>query len=165
MLQDIAQGMNYLHSLSPPIIHRDLKSLNLLLSEPVIGPTDPILLKITDFGVSKTLSEPELMTGQMGTCHWMAPEVLSSQPYSLPADVYSYGIVMWEIMTRQTPYKGKNPAQILYGVVNQQERPSQALIPPTIPSTLRGLMTKCWHQDPSNRPTFDQILTILDSLQ
>jgi len=165
ILQDIAQGMNYLHSLTPPIIHRDLKSLNLLLSESVLGPADPILLKITDFGVSKNLSEPELMTGQMGTCHWMAPEVLSSQPYSLSADVYSYGIVMWEVLTRQTPYKGKNPAQILFAVVNQQERPSQALIPPSVPSALRSLMVKCWHQDPSSRPTFDQILTQLDSLQ
>lgn len=165
LLQDIAQGMNYLHSLSPPIIHRDLKSLNLLLSEPVLGPSDPILLKITDFGVSKSLSAPELMTGQMGTCHWMAPEVLSSLPYTLSADVYSYGIVMWEVMTRQTPYKGKNPAQILFAVVNQQERPSQSLIPPSVPSALRSLMVKCWHQDPSSRPSFDQILTQLDSLQ
>lgn len=165
MMKDIAQGMNYLHSLTPPIIHRDLKTLNVLLTEQVAGPTDPILLKITDFGVSKNLSEPELMTGQTGTCHWMAPEVLSSQPYSLSADVYSYAIVMWEILTRQTPYKGKNPAQILYSVVNLQERPNQTIIPLSVPGTLRGLMVKCWHQNPEARPTFDEVLTVLDTLE
>ena len=117
MAKDIATGMAYLHSVVPPIIHRDLKSLNLLLMDPITSPHDPITVKITDFGISR-LYEDDMMTGQMGTCHWMAPEVLDSKPYSLAADVYSYGIVLWEIVARETPYKGLNPVTIPYHVLS-----------------------------------------------
>lgn len=91
-----------MHELTPPLIHRDLKSLNLLLGERY-DPTYPnrITIKIADFGLARVqLENGEAMTGVLGTFHWMAPEIFESLPYSIKADVYSFGIVLWEICSR-----------------------------------------------------------------
>jgi serine/threonine protein kinase len=83
MALDIAKGMHFMHSLNPPLMHRDLKSLNLLLTEKIEGPTDFVQCKITDFGLSRSMgAEGSMMTGQAGTFHWMAPEVLENHPYT-----------------------------------------------------------------------------------
>lgn len=95
---DTARGVNYLHTCSPPIIHRDLKSLNLLLD-------DSYKVKLADFGWTKGLEN--YMTGKIGTYQWMAPEVIASQKYSQKADVFSYGIILWEIASREPPFKRK----------------------------------------------------------
>jgi serine/threonine protein kinase len=166
LCKDTAQGMSYLHGLNPAVIHRDLKSLNLLLFEPVVqNRVDNILVKITDFGIAKTLDQTSgLMTGLVGTCHWMAPEVITSQDYGLPADVYSYGIVLWEIACRQTPYRGIPPALIPERVVRCGERPSLTSVPSSCPTGLKDLMVRCWDENPQRRPTFPQILSILSLL-
>lgn len=165
MCKDIAHGMNYLHEITPPIIHRDLKSLNLLLHKPVNGPSDPVLVKITDFGVSKVLDEPSHMTGQMGTCHWMAPEVITNRPYNLSADVYSYGIVLWEIVCRDTPYRTIPPSTIAERVVRYGERPGLAMVPSSCPPALKELMVKCWQTEPTRRPTFSEVLDWLERIE
>jgi serine/threonine protein kinase len=91
------KGMAYLHEQDPIIVHRDLKSLNLLL-------TDDLDCKVTDFGLSRFKAESdERMTGQCGTYHWMAPEVINSENYTEKADVYSVAIILWEIYTRAIP--------------------------------------------------------------
>lgn len=88
---DTAKGVHYLHSCHPPIIHRDLKSLNLLLD-------DSYRVKLADFGWTKGLDK--YMTGKIGTYQWMAPEVIGSEQYSEKADVFSFGIILWEIASR-----------------------------------------------------------------
>lgn len=91
MALETARGVHYLHSCHPPVLHRDLKSLNLLLDESG-------RVKLADFGWTKGLDN--YMTGKIGTYQWMAPEVIASQKYSEKADVFSYGIILWEIASR-----------------------------------------------------------------
>ncbi|EQC25646.1 TKL protein kinase [Saprolegnia diclina VS20] len=93
----IIRGLVYLHTYKPPIIHRDLKSRNVLLDS-VKG------TKLTDFGASRVAEEDDLMTNGIGTYQWMAPEVISGTNYGAPADVYSFGIILSEFATHQVPY-------------------------------------------------------------
>jgi len=163
MMKDVARGMFYLHDNNPPILHRDLKSLNLLLLDEVTSPNDKIMVKITDFGVARAMDESGKMTGQMGTCHWMAPEVINNQPYTLAADIYSFAIVMWEIVVRETPYRDINPVTIPMRVV-KGERPNLSVIPSTCPDIVKDIIRASWDPIPSKRPTFAQILDALDSM-
>jgi mitogen-activated protein kinase kinase kinase 9 len=104
MALEAARGVHYLHSCNPPVLHRDLKSLNLLLDESG-------RVKLADFGWTKGLDN--YMTGKIGTYQWMAPEVIASQKYSEKADVFSYGIILWEIASREPPFKRTvSPTQI-----------------------------------------------------
>lgn len=164
---DVAKGMNYLHNaFEQPIIHRDLKSLNLLLQTPVTSSTDYICTKITDFGLSRENSlVNEMMTANTGTYHWMAPEVLDAKPYTHKADVFSYGICLYEIITRTTPYPGLNGAQIANRVVNNEERPNMNNVPDECPSALKEIMIKCWAQDPDIRPTFSEVTKALKEIE
>jgi serine/threonine protein kinase len=160
-----------MHIHKPAIIHRDLKSLNLLLSNAVKGESDPIVVKVTDFGLSRTIlndlgstiedkftsmdhESNEMMTGQAGTFHWMAPEIMLNQPYGLPADVYSYAICMWEIMAREPPFNGVPLPTILHSVAYTQARPSLEKVRRGTDPSLVNLMTKCWDHNPNNRPDF-----------
>jgi serine/threonine protein kinase len=153
---DAACGMNILHSSRPTIIHRDLKSLNLLVDSTWV-------LKIADFGLSrfKTGSQ-ELLTGQCGTYHWMAPEVMSGEQYTEKADVYSFGINLWEIYTRKVPFSGMQPVQVVTSVYNKGQRP---LVPGSCPFNYRSLMESCWHQDPEKRPGFPHIYDTLNRMK
>ena len=144
----IANGMQRLHKLK--IVHRDLKSLNILLDA-------NLLPRVIDFGLSTQLEEghrEEFLTTTVGTPHWMAPELFESQPYTNKIDVYAYGMLLWEILTQQTPYPGKSSSQIMYDVCNKQKRPP---IPMRTPSALKALINQCWAQDPNDRPTFKEI--------
>ena len=164
VLKDVARGMLYLHEAPSPILHRDLKSLNLLLVKPVTGPNDDIFIKITDFGIARVMEKNTELTGQMGTCHWMAPEVLSNQPYYLEADVYSYGIVVWEVIAREVPYNGINPMTIPMRVI-KGERPNLGQIPSTCPESLKTLVRMCWDPTPAKRPDFNKVLDILEEIE
>ena len=142
----IASGMERLHKLH--IIHRDLKSLNILLDK-------DLLPKIIDFGLSRNEGEKnELMTINVGTPHWMAPELFMSLPYTNKIDVYAYGMLLWEILTNSSPFKNKTAAQIMYDVCQKGSRPA---IPMRTPTALKTMISKCWAQDPNERPTFHQI--------
>ena len=88
---DTARGINYLHQFNPPVIHRDLKSLNLLLD-------DSFRTKLADFGWTR--KKYDLMTDKIGTYQWMAPEVIAGQNYTELCDIFSFGIIMWEIASR-----------------------------------------------------------------
>ena len=142
----IAVGMEYLHQ--NKVIHRDLKPQNVLIDDKKF----PI---ICDFGSSKHLDLQQSMTGQAGTPHYMAPEFLQNEKYNDKVDVYSYGILLWEMITKQNPFDGLAWAQILCVVVDNKQRPP---IPENLDPRLKSLISKCWDPDPKKRPSFAEIV-------
>lgn len=158
----IARGMDYLHNGAPiSILHRDLKSSNVLLSEPVENNDLQFkTLKITDFGLARVAYKTTRMSAA-GTYAWMAPEVIKHSTFSKASDVWSYGVLLWELLTGETPYKGIHTMTVAYGVaVNKLTLP----IPSTCPEPWKNLMEACWDSDPHRRPTFDNILMELDGI-
>ncbi|XP_072534521.1 mitogen-activated protein kinase kinase kinase 21 isoform X2 [Salminus brasiliensis] len=159
----IARGMLYLHEDAVvPIIHRDLKSSNILLLEKIenndIGRKT---LKITDFGLAREWHKTTKMSAA-GTYSWMAPEVIKSSLFSKGSDVWSYGVLLWELLTGEVPYRGIDGLAVAYGVaVNKLTLP----IPSTCPEPFAKLMEECWEQDPHIRPTFAAILEQLTAIE
>ncbi|XP_019123581.2 mitogen-activated protein kinase kinase kinase 11 [Larimichthys crocea] len=159
----IARGMLYLHSEAiVPVIHRDLKSNNILLAEPIENECmEGLTLKITDFGLAREWHKTTKMS-TAGTYAWMAPEVIKSSTFSKGSDVWSYGVLLWELLTGEAPYKGIDGLAVAYGVaVNKLTLP----IPSTCPEPFVQLMEECWDQDPHRRPNFSSILTQLTALE
>ncbi|XP_054602901.1 mitogen-activated protein kinase kinase kinase 20 [Nothobranchius furzeri] len=151
---EIARGMHYLHSEAPiKVIHRDLKSRNVVLAADKV-------LKICDFGASKFLSHTTHMS-LVGTFPWMAPEVIQSLPVSETCDTFSYGVVLWEMLTREIPFNGLEGLQVAWLVVEKNER---LTVPSCCPSSFAGLMRRCWATEPKERPMFRQILSTLESM-
>ncbi|KAF0720691.1 Aste57867_116 [Aphanomyces stellatus] len=150
---DTALGMHYLHTFDPPILHRDLKSPNLLVD-------GSFRLKISDFGLARVKAHHQTMTGNCGTTQWMAPEVLAADKYTEKADVFSFGVVCWETVTHACPYDGLSQIQAALGVLNHNLRPT---IPTDCPPFLKRLMTLCWGPVPEKRPTFAHIIDMLQS--
>uniref|UniRef100_A0AAX7VMD3 Mitogen-activated protein kinase kinase kinase n=1 Tax=Astatotilapia calliptera TaxID=8154 RepID=A0AAX7VMD3_ASTCA len=159
----IARGMHYLHEEAVvPIIHRDLKSSNILLLEKIEN--DDIgrkTLKITDFGLAREWHKTTKMSAA-GTYSWMAPEVIKSSLFSKGSDVWSYGVLLWELLTGEVPYRGIDGLAVAYGVaVNKLTLP----IPSTCPEPFAKLMEDCWDQDPHVRPSFSCILEQLSAIE
>ncbi|KAF8013418.1 hypothetical protein BT93_I1311 [Corymbia citriodora subsp. variegata] len=146
---DVSKGMNYLHQNN--IIHRDLKAANLLMDENEV-------VKVADFGVARVKAQSGVMTAETGTYRWMAPEVIEHKPYDHKADVFSFGVVLWELLTGKLPYDHLTPLQAAVGVVQKGLRP---IIPNDTHPKLVELLEKCWEQDPTLRPDFSEIITIL----
>lgn len=155
LLIDAAKGCLYLHSCSPPIIHRDLKSHNLLVDE-------HWKVKVCDFGLSAILSSPSQALTACGTPSWTAPEVLRRMHYTMQVDIYSFGIVMFECVTRQEPYDGMSPYMVIFGVANEGLRPT---FPPEVPSPYSKVAKECWAEEPEMRPNFSQVLQNLERLK
>ncbi|KAL7295717.1 hypothetical protein TKK_0011062 [Trichogramma kaykai] len=159
----IARGMDYLHNNAPiSLIHRDLKSSNVLLSEPIENDDFQYkTLKITDFGLAREVYKTTRMSAA-GTYAWMAPEVIKKSTFSKASDVWSYGVLLWELLTGETPYKGIDALAVAYGVaVNKLTLP----IPSTCPQPWRCLMESCWASDSHSRPGFPRILIALDEVR
>ncbi|XP_006131683.2 mitogen-activated protein kinase kinase kinase 11 isoform X2 [Pelodiscus sinensis] len=159
----IARGMQYLHcGAIVPVIHRDLKSNNILLSQRIEeGDMNGKTLKITDFGLAREWHRTTKMSAA-GTYAWMAPEVIKASTFSKGSDVWSYGVLLWELLTGEVPYRGIDGLAVAYGVaVNKLTLP----IPSTCPQPFAQLMAECWDQDPHGRPSFDSILTQLTALE
>jgi serine/threonine protein kinase len=158
---DTAQGMAYLHSLTPAIIHRDLKSLNLLVANIGQGAR---MIKITDFGLARSketmMGETAKMT-QVGTPYWTAPEIFDDDVYNETADVYSFGMVLYEIWARQLPWQGLQPVQVALKVVNERVRPET---PSEMTPAASSLMKRCWAHEPSERPLFPAIVAELNQV-
>jgi len=168
-----ARGIAYLHSRNPPILHRDLKSANLLLDA-------SFHVKIADFGLSTIVqqgNDTSPLTQNCGTVQWMAPEVLqyssenpllgdNNNPYGPPADVYSFAIILWELVTQECPFEScvssrNDPLQVALAVIQRDVRP---VVPRWVCERYRDVILGCWRRDPSRRMRLEDVLTVLGSL-
>eukprot|EP00050_Salpingoeca_kvevrii_P003036 m.211891 g.211891 ORF g.211891 m.211891 type:complete len:252 (+) comp10749_c0_seq1:3041-3796(+) len=164
---DAARGLQFLHDKGR--IHRDVKSLNMLV-------TKHDVIKVADFGTARKLNkelltplEPELLLGKatnltssVGSPPWMAPEVLDCKPYGIRADIYGFGILLWEIASRQQPYetyRGVLATHVING-----GRPELAAMDPAAPSEFVKVMTACWDQEPQQRPLLPDVCSELGAL-
>lgn len=162
LAKDAAKGMIWLHKIQPPIIHRDLKPANLLVKK--LGEFE-YRVKVTDFGLSAVKPKRakklrDLDGGAKGTPLYMAPEVMLNMPFDEKADVFSFGILLWEIMTSQDPFADHEDYDVFVNAVAKLgERPP---IPSNMPKNVRQLMESCWEHQAKKRPGFDIINDQLD---
>ncbi|KAL0481585.1 serine/threonine-protein kinase CTR1 [Acrasis kona] len=158
ILIEIASGMLYLHSMKPPLIHRDLKSPNILIDKNLTK------VKLCDFGISRFDSTLDgLLTGNVGTTAYIAPEVLNNRRYDKRCDVYSFGIVMHEILFENRAFEHETMFTILQKVSNG-ERPyiDRDLLISSVHLSYVKLMEQCWAGDVIERPSF---MVIIDELE
>ncbi|XP_036691023.1 mitogen-activated protein kinase kinase kinase 10 isoform X2 [Balaenoptera musculus] len=159
----VARGMNYLHNDAPvPIIHRDLKSINILILEAIENHNlADTVLKITDFGLAREWHKTTKMSAA-GTYAWMAPEVIRLSLFSKSSDVWSFGVLLWELLTGEVPYREIDALAVAYGVaMNKLTLP----IPSTCPEPFARLLEECWDPDPHGRPDFGSILKQLEVIE
>ncbi|KAH7438711.1 hypothetical protein KP509_04G028100 [Ceratopteris richardii] len=159
---DIAEAMDCLHKHG--IIHRDLKPDNLLLT------ADQKTVKLVDFGLAREETLTEMMTAETGTYRWMAPELYSTvtlrngekKHYNQKVDVYSFSIVLWELLTNRMPFEGMSNLQAAYAAAFKGTRPvlSDDL---DLPEELTFLLQSCWAEDPNSRPDFTQVVRMLNA--
>ncbi|GJW79068.1 serine/threonine-protein kinase CTR1 [Tanacetum coccineum] len=155
MAYDVAKGMNYLHRRNPPIVHRDLKSPNLLVDR-------KYTVKVCDFGLSRLKANTFLSSKTAaGTPEWMAPEVLRDEPSNEKSDVYSFGVILWELATLQQPWGNLNPAQVVAAVGFKCKRLE---IPRDVNPQVAALIEACWANEPWKRPSFSAIMDTLRPL-
>ncbi|KAF2917700.1 serine/threonine-protein kinase STY8 isoform X1 [Oryza sativa Japonica Group] len=147
----ISKGMNYLHQNN--IIHRDLKTANLLMGYHQV-------VKIADFGVARQGNQEGQMTAETGTYRWMAPEIINHKPYDNKADVFSFAIVLWELVTLKVPYDNMTPLQAALGV----RQGFRLEIPSSVNPRLSKLIQRCWDEDPDVRPVFAEIVIELEDI-
>ncbi|CDP09798.1 unnamed protein product [Coffea canephora] len=155
MALDVARGMNYLHHRNPPIVHRDLKSSNLLVDK-------SWNVKVGDFGLSK-LKNATFLTNKSGkgTPQWMAPEILRNEPSTEKSDIYSFGVILWELMTESIPWKNLNSLQVV-GIVGFMDR--RLDLPVNLDPEISSIIHDCWHSKPENRPSFQDIIQKITDL-
>jgi len=152
ILMEAAKGVRFLHSQTPVVIHRDLKSHNLLLN----SNWDT---KVCDFGISRVKEMTATMT-QVGTPQWMAREILLGQKYSEKADVYSFGVIIWETIFIKKPYEGIHPLRVISMVAHEAYK--LPVSNEQIPEELQLLIKKCFSNQPQKRPDFNEIVSTLE---
>ncbi|OQR89840.1 protein kinase, partial [Achlya hypogyna] len=165
VIQSIVHGLVYLHTFKTPIIHRDLKSRNILMDS-TKG------TKLTDFGTSRTAEVDDTMTAGIGTYQWMAPEIVAGTSYSAAADVYSFGIVLSEMCTHKVPYsdlrhpKTGKPLQqhyILHEVCEGKLYPTFQGV--DVPDWVPDMAMQCLMLNEEDRPTALQLSSMLNQFR
>ena len=154
--RQVALGVYYLHCCKPPVLHLDLKSANVLLDGHGIA-------KVCDFGLAHLKLGADVRTDRMGSPMWTSPEVLKGEARNEKADTYSYGMLLFELLTRQLPYGGYAAAQVVMGVItNMLPRPELPADAQHYPSKLADLMRECWQFEHARRPDFAGVLDQLE---
>ncbi|GAA5995946.1 hypothetical protein JCM5350_000244 [Sporobolomyces pararoseus] len=161
----IAKGIEYLHTRSPSIIHRDIKSSNVLITSQGVA-------KIADFGLARIkTSTKSMIRSLVGTVNWQAPELWHPHPrYNEKVDVYSVALVMWEMLqwhqpVKRYPFEGMNEHAIYADVGQRQLRPSLAGLHRRWGGEIVDLMSTMWEQDYSKRPSMPQVVRRLQQLR
>ena len=164
LLCDVAKGVSYLHWLPKQIIHNDLKASNILVS-------DDITAKITDFSTAYWQSmttklyyvQSEENNLKAATCTHVSPERwLDENESNTKSDVYSYGIVIWETYSEQSPFALIKGTERIKLAVTSGQRPDKKLLQKTMPIEMNELMLQCWHQEPSERPEMRNVVQQLE---
>ena len=145
-IRHLALGIQYIQRNG--LVHRDIKSPNCLI-------TQDDVLKICDFGIAKPLTRTKSTKSTKGSVRWLAPEIIHDQILSLKADIYAFGIVVWELQMCSLPYEGMIPEHIMFSVCSKNRRPE---IPLHCPEPIRELMVKCWDADKDVRPDIDTVV-------
>ncbi|CAJ2645770.1 unnamed protein product [Trifolium pratense] len=150
MLRDICRGLMHIHRMK--IIHRDVKSANCLVDK-------HWTVKICDFGLSRIITDSPMRDGSSaGTPEWMAPELIRNEPFTEKCDIFSLGVIMWELCTLNRPWEGVPPERVVYTVANEGSR----LEIPEGP--LGRLISECW-AEPNERPSCEEILSRLVDIE
>ena len=154
---DLASALQYVHDRN--IIYRDLKAQN-------AGFDARGVIKLFDFGLSRELKKQDKtedgnykLTGNTGTRRYMAPEVALSKSYNLSADVYSFGILFWEICALERPFKNYSYEDHTERVILGKKRPSMKKF---WPSSIKSVLKSMWSNQPSERPNFDFIMCVIE---
>uniref|UniRef100_A0A3P9CR74 receptor protein-tyrosine kinase n=1 Tax=Maylandia zebra TaxID=106582 RepID=A0A3P9CR74_9CICH len=156
MLRGIAAGMKYLCDMN--YVHRDLAARNILVNSNLV-------CKVSDFGLSRFLeedtSDPTYTSGGKIPIRWTAPEAIQYRKFTSSSDCWSYGIVMWEVMSYgERPYWDMSNQDVINAIEQDYRLPP----PMDCPSALHQLMLDCWQKDRNNRPKFSQIVSTLDKM-
>jgi serine/threonine protein kinase len=164
-----AQGMLHLHTRTPPVLHRDIKSPNILVNAAWKAKVCDLNLAKAAAGLSSQLSSAGALNPR-----WLAPEVLAGGGASLASDVFSFGVVLWELLTWQAPWSevGGNPWQLAAGVISGKRPavPPREALPGPDTAQFGGLdayialMQRCWATDPAERPGFAEVVRQLRAL-
>ena len=147
--KQVAFAMAYMHKLG--LVHRDLKSSNILL-------TDDMTAQVCDFGTARTL-DGTTQASMVGTIHWMAPEVAKSDPINKKCDVFSFSLVVWELIEHKVPYHHYVSGYKVLNAIIRGERPP---ITSAWPDYLSALTKQGWSENPKDRPSFSDIVTSLN---
>ncbi|PRP86359.1 hypothetical protein PROFUN_05500 [Planoprotostelium fungivorum] len=147
LISEIAKGMRHLHQ--QKVVHRDLALRNILLN-------DRLEAKVSDFGLSRVNGSEDGSTtaNAVGPLKWMSPEAITENKYSTKSDVFSFGVVVWEIFEEKDPYPGVAAVEAAFQVVNGQRLEFTKCPCPW----LIRLVQACWDKDPKNRPSFKFVL-------
>ena len=147
--QDIAYGMAHLHN--HDIVHRDLKSHNILFSTRMVA-------MVSDFGTARFLSRTTEAT-KTGTLRWMAPEVINEEKFNMKCDIYSYAMILLEMMEHKVPYDGANDFKAAT-LATSGQRPA---LGDNMPGYIHSLIESCWAHNPTERPPFCDIVIAMET--
>jgi len=165
---DVARGMAFLHGMMPPIVHRDLKSPNILLTTNT--PDGCLRAKVADFGLSRSLDFSRELDGSAlegNNPVWLAPEILLHQNYNEKVDVYAFGLILFEMLSGQDYFGDMAFMSDIENMVIAGKRPKIDLVeedPFSVQNEYVELLKACWDPSPTERPTFAEAVSILINL-